>query len=78
MAYYSDATRVHHLSVTPGPPWSQKFKLGEIVPTSGIYYCTGCNMEYCLNAGDPFPAQNNAQHPATCKGIEWILLVQPK
>lgn len=56
-------------------PWSTSFGIGEAVPVSGIYRCEGCGDEITSNRGNPFPPQNEHQHPNAAK-VQWRLIVQ--
>lgn len=73
MALYVDTSRVKQ--VNQQEAFQKKYGPGEKVPHSGIYKCINCNSEIAANAGDPFPPQNNTQHPKHEGKIEWQLLV---
>ncbi len=73
MAFYLDAIKVK--KANPHPIFDKTYSPGEIVPNSGLYYCTQCNSEIAANATDPFPPQNKAQHSNHDGPIEWKLLV---
>ena len=59
---------------TSNPHWTTQYGPADIVPVSGIYYCTNCRREVTCNKDDRFPPQNKAQHPCD-KEIQWQLNV---
>lgn len=56
--------------------WTLLYEIGDTVPASGIYRCTGCGDEITSNKGDPFPTQNKHQHQNPATRILWQLIVK--
>lgn len=76
MAWFIDEKRVKQSTKTELAHWNAVHKPGEKVTSSGIYYCTGCNLERAMNEGDPFTTQNHHQHSTSQGDIRWKLLVK--
>lgn len=52
------------------------YRMGSIVPASGIYRCTGCGHEITSNKDDHFPPQNRHQHADPKIEVQWQLIVK--
>lgn len=75
MAWYVDKARVK-AGKSEFDHWKAVHKPGEVVPNSGIYWCTACGKERACNEGDPFPPQNHHQQAPGLPAIQWQLLVR--
>lgn len=73
MAWYKNADNLE-LASGAEAVWSTDCKLGDTVPVSGIYRCRNCGKEVTSNQYDPFPPQNDHQHPQTGT-VLWRLIV---
>ena len=71
MASYKYGKYLHQ---NDGSAFDAEKKPGEEVKHSGIYTCVNCGREVACNAGDPFPPQNDHQHPGD-EPIRWKLIV---
>lgn len=60
-----------------GDPWGTTYAIGDQVPVSGIYRCTGCGDEITSNKGQPFPPQNSHQHNSVTS-VAWKLVARTK
>ncbi|MNJ55156.1 hypothetical protein D3C77_506300 [compost metagenome] len=77
MALYAPDTKkyVNQTNQPNNKHWTHVYKIGAIVPESGIYRCVTCGDEITSNKGDPFPPQNKKQHPCTDENVKWELIV---
>lgn len=77
MPFYTDKTSQFFTKQEPGREWESAYGIGDKVPVSGIYRCTGCGDEITSNKGDIFPPQNKTQHPY-CSAIQWRLVAKTR
>lgn len=76
MAAVTDETRKFLQNVNDDKPWwNELYSPGETVPHSGIYRCVNCGKEITSNEYDPFPPQNDHQHPKN-ESIKWQLIIR--
>ncbi|MNG84897.1 hypothetical protein D3C76_391000 [compost metagenome] len=80
MATYPSSARHYVRQEVPtllsATAWTNTYRPGQEVPTSGIYRCLGCGSEIASNQGTPFPPQNHHQHRQPGVGITWQLIVK--
>lgn len=72
MARYNDAKYLrkdYDLS-----KYDVEYSPSDTIKYSGIYKCVNCGKEVACNKRDPFPPQNDIQHPCQ-KKIRWKLIV---
>jgi len=71
MALYKDT---NHVKTSSDAVFDKEYKPGDTPPHRGIYRCTGCDHEICVESTTgTLPSQNHKQHPNGV--IRWKLLV---